>query len=224
MDLTIIVPIEYLATIILSLIFALIIIDKLYISKRISKVEHFHHYNDLFSWEMFFFIIAIISILRLIPLFITLIPLASFLISRITILFYFFPVWNKIIHLEKVMNKITYEKHYFAGIIPLALVLILAFTPILNFVLIIIFLLTTFLPYFFLFIYSKYKTVKRKKMIITLLGVTFIVIGFVLIPGTLEFFGVVGDLIITSINISSASSFIIGNLLIFSSFIRELNG
>ena len=120
MYLTIIVLIEYLATIILSIIFALIIINKLYISKRISKIEDFHHYNDLFSWEMFFFNIVIICILRLIVLFITLIPLISFLISRITIILYFFPVWNKIIHLEKVMNKITYEKHYFAGLIPLA--------------------------------------------------------------------------------------------------------
>jgi hypothetical protein len=222
MDLTIIVLIEYLVTIMLSLVFALIIIDKLYISKRISKVEHFHHYNDLFSWEMFFFNIAIICILRLIPLFITLIPFVSFLISRITILLYFFPVWNKIIHLEKVMNKITYEKHYFAGIFPLALVLILVFTPISNFVLIIIFLLTTCLPYLSLFIYSKHKTVKRKKMIITLLGVIFIIIGFILIPETVEFFGVGGDLVTTSINITSVVSFIVGNLLIYSSFKREL--
>ena len=223
MDLAIIVLIEYLATIIISIIFALIIIDKLYISKRISKVEHFHHYNDLFSWEMFFFNIVIICILRLIPLFITFVPSISLLISRITILLYFFPIWNKIIHLEKVMNKITYEKHYFAGMVPLALVLILAFTPISNFVLIIIFILTTFLPYFFLFIYSKYKTVKKKKMTITFLGVIFFVIGFVLIPETVEFFGSVGNLVTAFINITSVSSFIIGNLLIYSSFRKELN-
>ena len=223
MDLAIIVLIEYLATIIISIIFALIIIDKLYISKRISKVEHFHHYNDLFSWEMFFFNIVIICILRLIPLFITFVPSISLLISRITILLYFFPIWNKIIHLEKVMNKITYEKHYFAGMVPLALVLILAFTPISNFVLIIIFILTTFLPYFFLFFYSKYKTVKKKKMTITLLGIIFFVIDFVLIPEIIEFFGGVGNLVTASINITSVSSFIIGNLLIYSCFRKELN-
>ena len=221
---TIIVLLDYLATIILSIIFALIIIDKLYISKRISKVEHFHHYNDLFSWEMFFFNIAIISILRLISIFISMIPLVSLMVSRITILLYFFPIWNKIIHLEKIMNKITYEKHYFAGMIPLALILILAFTPISNFVLIIIFLLSTFLPYFVLFIYSKHETVKKKKMIITLLGVFFIIIGFVLIPETEEFFGVISALLVNSINIASVSSFLIGNLLIFSSFRKELNG
>jgi hypothetical protein len=224
MDLTFIVLIEYLATIILSIIFALIIIDKLYISKRISKVEHFHHYNDLFSWEMFFFNIAIISILRLISIFISMIPLVSLMVSRITILLYFFPIWNKIIYLEKIMNKITYEKHYFAGMIPLAIVLILAFTPISNFVLIIIFLFTTCLPYFVLFIYSKHETVKWKKMIIILLGVIFIIIGFVLIPETVEFLGVEGDIITTSINITSVSSFIVGDLLIFSSFRTELNG
>jgi hypothetical protein len=223
MDLAIIVLIEYFITIILTIIFALIIIDKLYISKRISKVAHFHHYNDLFSWVMFFFNIAIICILRLIALFITLSPLVSFWINKITILLYFFPVWNKIIHLEKVMNKITYEKHYFAGMIPLALVLILGFAPISNFVLIVIFLLSTILPYFVLFIYSKHITVKKKKMIIVLLGVTFIIIGFVLIPQTFEFFGVVGALITSLINISSVSSLIIGDLLIFSSFRRELN-
>jgi hypothetical protein len=223
MDLLIIVLIEYIITIILSLIFAIIIIDKLYIAKRISKVAHFHRYNDLFSWEIFFFNIAIICILRLIALFITLSPLVSFWIGRITILLYFFPVWNKVIHLEKVMNKITYEKHYFAGIIPLALVLILGFAPISNFVLIVIFLLSTILPYFVLFIYSKHLTVKKKKMIIMLLGVTFIIIGFVLIPQTFEFFGVVGALIASLINISSVSSLIIGDLLIFSSFRRELN-
>ena len=122
------------------------------------------------------------------------------------------------------MNKITYEKHYFAGIIPLALILILAFTPISNFVLIIIFLLTTCLPYFVLFIYSKHETVKKKKMIITLLGVFFIIIGFVLIPETEEFFGVISALLVNSINIASVSSFLIGNLLIFSSFRKELNG
>ena len=224
MYLTIIVLIEYLATIILSIIFALIIINKLYISKRISKIEDFHHYNDLFSWEMFFFNIVIICILRLIVLFITLIPLISFLISRITIILYFFPVWNKIIHLEKVMNKITYEKHYFAGLIPLALVLILVFTPISNFVLIIIFLFTTCLPYFVLFIYSKYETVKRKKMIIILLGVIFIIIGLISIPETVELFGGASNLVTISINVTSVSSFIVGNLLIFSSFRKELNG
>ena len=224
MVLIIIVLIEYLVTIILSLIFALVIIDKLYISKRISKEKHFHHYNDLFSWEMFFFFIAIISILRLIALFISLIPLVSFFISRISILLYFFPVWNKIVHLEKVMNKITYEKHYFAGIVPLILVLILGFTPISNIMLTVIFLLTTFFPYLFLFIYSKYKTVKKQKMIIVLLGVIFIVVGFVLLPETVESFGEVGDLITISINIISATSFIIGDLLIFYSFRKELNG
>ena len=122
------------------------------------------------------------------------------------------------------MNKITYEKHYFAGLIPLALVLILVFTPISNFVLIIIFLFTTCLPYFVLFIYSKYETVKRKKMIIILLGVIFIIIRLISIPETVELFGGASNLVTISINVTSVSSFIVGNLLIFSSFRKELNG
>ena len=52
----------YLVNIALSLVFAVIIIDKLYISKKFFKDKNFHFYNELFSWEMFYFIIGIENI------------------------------------------------------------------------------------------------------------------------------------------------------------------
>ncbi|MFX1502670.1 MAG: hypothetical protein ACFFDH_17045, partial [Promethearchaeota archaeon] len=53
------------------------------------------------------------------------------------------------------MNKITYERHYYGGIIPLIIVLVLGFTPLSNIVLILIFFGTTYIVFLFFFIFLK---------------------------------------------------------------------
>ena len=115
----------YLINIVLSLSIAIIIINKLYISKKFSKEKDFHHYNDLFSWEMFFIFIGIENVVKILSIIITVNTEISNLLLKIRILIIFIPFWFKIIHLEKIMDKITYEKHHLAGIIPFAIVLIL---------------------------------------------------------------------------------------------------
>jgi len=63
LDLVLIGVLIYLVNAILSIILAMIIINKLYISKKFSKENHFHFYNDLFSWETFYIFIGIESFL-----------------------------------------------------------------------------------------------------------------------------------------------------------------
>ena len=136
MDFVFIGVILFLVNVVLSISIALIIINKLYISKKFSKEKDFHFYNDLFSWEIFFFIIAIENLMKIFSVSLPIDLIIYDFLLRARILLLFFPFWNKIIHLEKVMNKITYERHYFAGIIPLIIILLLSFTGCnLNFVL-----------------------------------------------------------------------------------------
>jgi len=97
----------FLVNVILSVSIALLIINKLYISKKISKEKDFHFYNDLFSWEIFFFIIAIENLMKIFSVFLPVDIVTYDFLLRIRILLLFFPFWNKIIHLEKIMNKIT---------------------------------------------------------------------------------------------------------------------
>lgn len=225
LDLVVVGTLIYLVNAILSLILAITIIDKLYISKKFSKEKDFHFYNDLFSWEMFYIFIGIENIIKIISLFISSNIELSNLLLRIRVLIFFFPFWTKIIHLEKVMDKITYERHYVASIIPLILVLVLGFTSLPSIIIILIFFCTTFSLFLFFFIFYKNTGTNRKKTFLIISGTMFIVLGYIFRPEILE--GYIGisetlDSIIMITNITAPILFIIGTLLIFASFRKEL--
>jgi len=225
LDLVIISAILYFVSATLSIIFALLIINKLYISKKFTKERDFHFYNDLFSWEMFYFFIGAENIIKILSVFISTNNEISGLLLRIRILILFFPFWNKIIHLEKVMNKITYERHYFAGVIPFILVILLGFTNLPNFVLIMIFLGTSLIPYIILVIFLKNSDATKKRIVKIIFGAIFIGLGGIIRPEILPGYPVItgtADLFINITNITAPVSLIIGVLLIFDSFRKEI--
>ena len=203
----------FLANVVLSLLIASIIITKLYISKKFSKEKDFHFYNDLFSWEIFFFVIAIENFMKILSVFLTVDTITYDLLLRIRILLLFFPFWNKIIHLEKVMNKITYEKHYLAGIIPFIIILLLSFTSLPNILLIYILISTSFIPYLLFLLLLKNTGTSKLKSLKVFSGVTLIGLGNILKP---EIF------LINLINITSPIILLIGTMLIFDSFRKEI--
>jgi len=198
---------------VLSISIALVIINKLYISKKFSKEKDFHFYNDLFSWEIFFFVIAIENLLKILSVFLPIDFITYDLLLRIRILLLFFPFWNKIIHLEKVMNKITYERHYFAGLIPLVIILLLSFTGLPNIILIYILICSSLIPYLLFIILLKNVGTPKQKSLKVISGVILIGLGSILRP---EIF------FIDLMNITSPIMLIIGTLLIFDSFRKEI--
>jgi hypothetical protein len=204
---------SFLANVVLSLLIASIIITKLYISKKFSKEKDFHFYNDLFSWEIFFFVIAIENFMKILSVFLTVDTITYDLLLRIRILLLFFPFWNKIIHLEKVMNKITYEKHYLAGIIPFIIILLLSFTSLPNILLIYILISTSFIPYLLFLLLLKNTGTSKLKSLKVFSGVTLIGLGNILKP---EIF------LINLIHITSPIILLIGTMLIFDSFRKEI--
>jgi hypothetical protein len=203
----------FLVNVILSVSIALIIINKLYISKKFSKEKDFHFYNDLFSWEIFFFIIAIENIMKILSVSIPLDFMTYDLLLRIRILLLFFPFWNKIIHLEKVMNKITYKRHYLAGIIPFIMILLLSFTSLPNIILICILTSTSFIPYLVLLILLKNTGISKQKSLKILVGVILIGLGSIFKS---EIF------LIELLNITSPIILIIGTIFNFDSFRKEI--
>ena len=213
MDFVFIGVILFLVNVFLSISIALIIINKLYISKKFSKEKDFHFYNNLFSWEIFFFIIAIENLIKIFSVFLPVDIVTYDFLLRIRILLLFFPFWNKIIHLEKIMNKITYERHYFAGLIPLIITLILSFTGLPNIILICIFTSSSFIPYLLFLILLKNTTTSKLKSLKVISGVILIGLGSVLRP---EIF------LINLMNITSPLMLIIGTMLIFDSFRKEI--
>jgi len=224
-DLQIIGVMMYLVNIFLSFILAIIIIEKLYISKKFSKEQDFHFYNDLFSWEMFYIFIGIESVLKIVSMFLSFNNVISYILLRVRILIFFFPFWTKIIHLEKVMNKITYDRHYYAGVIPLIITLVLGFTSISNIILIFIFFCTTFSLLFFFFIFFKNTGTERSKTLKILFGTIVIGVGYLLKPEILERYSEISKILETLIvlsNITVPILFIIGLLLIFDSYRKEL--
>jgi hypothetical protein len=202
-----------LVNVVLSISIALIVINKLYISKKFSKDKDFHFYNDLFSWEIFFFIIAIENLMKIFSVSLPIDFVTYDFLLRIRILLLFFPFWNKIIHLEKIMNKITYERHYFAGLIPLIIMLILSFTGLPNIILICIFTSSSFIPYLLFLILLKNTATSKLKSLKVISGVILIGLGSVLRP---EIF------LINLMNITSPIILIIGTMLIFDSFRKEI--
>jgi hypothetical protein len=199
--------------VVLSLLIASIIINKLYISKKFSKEKDFHFYNDLFSWEIFFLVIAIENLLKILSFFLLVDSVNYDLLLRIRILLLFFPFWNKIIHLEKVMNKITYEKHYLIGIIPFIIILLLSFTSLPNILLLYILISTSFIPYLLFLLLLKNTGTPKLKSLKVFSGVTLIGLGNILKP---EIF------LINLIHITSPIILLIGTMLIFDSFRKEI--
>ncbi len=174
MDIVLIGTLLFLVNVVLSVLIASIIINKLYISKKFSKEKDFHFYNDLFSWEIFLFIIAIENFMKILSVSLPIDFVTYDLLLRIRILLLFFPFWNKIIHLEKVMNRITYERHYLAGIIPLILILLLSFAGLPNIILIYILICTSIIPYLVFLILLKNTGTPRQKSLKVISGVAFI--------------------------------------------------
>ena len=213
MDFVFIGVILFLVNVFLSISIALIIINKLYISKKFSKEKDFHFYNNLFSWEIFFFIIAIENLMKIFSVSLPIDFVTYDFLLRIRILLLFFPFWNKIIHLEKIMNKITYERHYFAGLIPLIIILILSFTGLPNIILICIFTSSSFIPYLLFLILLKNTATSKLKSLKVISAVILIGLGSVLRP---EIF------LINLMNITSPIILIIGTMLIFDSFRKEI--
>jgi len=213
LDIVLIGALLLLVNVFLSISIALIVINKLYISKKFSKDKDFHFYNDLFSWEIFFFIIAIENLMKIFSVSLPInISTYDFLL-RIRILLLFFPFWNKIIHLEKIMNKITYERHYFAGLIPLVIILLLSFTGLPNIILLYILISTSFLPYLLFLVLLKNTGTPKRKSLKVISGVILIGLGSIFRPETF---------LIDQMNIISPIILIIGTILIFESFRKEI--
>ena len=213
MDIVLIGALLLLVNVVLSISIALIVINKLYISKKFSKDKDFHFYNDLFSWEIFFFIIAIENLMKIFSVSLPIDFVTYDFLLRIRILLLFFPFWNKIIHLEKVMNKITYERHYFAGLIPLVIILLLSFTGLPNIILLYILISTSFLPYLLFLVLLKNTGTPKRKSLKVISGVILIGLGSIFRP---EIF------LIDLMNIISPIILIIGTILIFESFRKEI--
>ena len=213
MDIVLIGALLFLVNVFLSISIALLIVNKLYISKKISKEKDFHLYNDLFSWEIFFFIITFENLMKIFSVSLSIDHVTYDFLLRIRILLLFFPFWNKIIHLEKVMNKITYERHYFAGIIPLIIILILSFTGLPNIILICILTSTSFVPYLLFLILLKNTGTPKQKSLKVISGVILIGLGIIFRSDIF---------LINLMNITSPIILIIGTMLIFDSFRKEI--
>lgn len=171
---------------------------------------------------MFYFFVGFENIIEIISLFTFSNIFLSYLFLRIRILIVFIPFWNKIFHSEKVMNIITYERHYFAGIIPLILILALAFTSLPNIILIFIFLGTTFIPYIIFLIIFKNTGTKKTKTLKLIFGSLFIGLGIAFKPEIVGGYLGISEILDALIWLTAPISFIIGSLIIFESFRREL--
>ena len=213
LDIVLIGVLLSLFNVVFSILLALIIINKLYISKKFSKEKDFHFYNDLFSWEIFFFIIAIENVLKILSVSLPIDIVTFNFLVRFRILLLFFPFWNKIIHLEKVMNKITYERHYLGGIIPFIIILLLSLTGLHNTILMSILIITSFIPYILFLIFLKNTGTPKQKSLKVISGVILVGLGSIFKP---EIF------LVYLMNITSPILLIIGTILIFDSFLKEI--
>ncbi|MFX0047121.1 MAG: hypothetical protein ACFE8G_03030 [Candidatus Hermodarchaeota archaeon] len=199
--------------VVISVLIALVIIHELYISKKFSKQNNFHFYNDLFSWEIFFLLITIENLMKILSDFLPINYEIYDLLLKIRILLLFFPFWNKIIHLERIMNKITYKRHYFVGIIPSIIVLILSFTGLPNIILIWILISSSLVPYLLLLIFLKNYGTSKIKSFKIILGVIFVGLGCIFKPEILmlEIFNIISPILL-----------ILGSIVILDSFRKEI--
>jgi hypothetical protein len=112
------------------------------------------------------------------------------------------------------MDKITYERHYIGGIIPIIMIILLIITGLPNGILAWIFFITTFIPYLLFIIFLQNPETPTKKSMKIISGVIFIGLACTIRPEILD------NYIGTSIAVPIA--LIIGTLLIIYSFRKEL--
>jgi len=123
------------------------------------------------------------------------------------------------------MDKITYERHYYAGIIPIIITLVLAFTNLPNIILIFIFFSTTFSLFLIFFIFFKNTGTERSKTLKIIFGAISLGVVYLFKPEILEGYIGISEIIeplIMLSNITVPILFIIGLLLIFDSYRKEL--
>lgn len=212
----------FLVNVILITLIAYKNIDRLYISKSISKERDFVIYNDLFSWAMFLILIGAANVMHIISTFLILEPVFSDLLLKIQRLFISWAFVNKIVHLDKIMEKITYERHAYASMIPsVILLLTIMLSP--THVFMLIFIVISVLLFPILFFVASGKT-KMNSSIVSA-GAVFVALGSIFNPvGLIEFAGITGtlDFMIYLTNITAPISLVIGTLLIFVSFRKNL--
>jgi putative Mn2+ efflux pump MntP len=138
---------------------------------------------------------------------------------------FYFPFWNKIIHLEKVMDKITYKRHYLGGLIPMVLILGLGFTNLSTLILILLFFITSFIPYLLFFIFLRNRGTNIKKTLKIIGGALFIGFGYIFRPEIIDNYTGISENLDFLINLTYFTApilFILGTLFIFNSFRKEL--
>ena len=123
------------------------------------------------------------------------------------------------------MNKITYDRHYFASIIPFFIVLMLVITNLPNFILLFFFLGTSLIPFLLFALFLKNTGTTNKKVLKVVLGAAFVGLGCMLRQEILvSYVGISKalDFFVNITNITTPILFIIGTLLIFDSFRKEV--
>ncbi|MFX1310692.1 MAG: hypothetical protein ACFE8C_13400 [Promethearchaeota archaeon] len=120
------------------------------------------------------------------------------------------------------MNIITYERHYFAGIIPLIIVIVLGFVNLPNIILVFIFFSTTFIPFLIFFIVFKNTGTTRTKTLKIIFGSVLIGLGYIIKPEIMGGYIGISEILDILIILTAPISFILGLLLIFESFRKNL--
>ncbi|MEJ2293819.1 MAG: hypothetical protein P8Y23_03540 [Candidatus Lokiarchaeota archaeon] len=219
-SISIIGAVIYLINIISVLIFAYIIIDRLYISKKYNKSDNFDLYNDLFSWETFFISTGIVNMLSFISLLLSLGPIFSNFIFKILILVMFSAFFMKIVHTEKIMKIITYERHYYSGIvlIPIIVLLLIFNIPLLS--LLLIFIVGSLIPFLVFFSFLRNRDLSMKNSIKICIGAIILSVGCILSAGYATNFIMFNDfmqILSNIVKIIVPILFIVGSLLIYHS-------
>ena len=214
----------YLLNIISVFIFAFIIIHRLYISKKYNKSDNFDLYNDLFSWETFFISTGIVNILSILLLFLLMNTIVSYFLFKLIILVMFSAFFMKIVHTEKIMKMITYEKHYYSGIvlIPIIVLLLIFNIPLVS--LILIFIVGSLIPFLIFFSFLRNREISVKSSTTICIGAIFLSLGSVLGAAYVnnfifnEFIHVLSNIV----KIIAPIFFVVGSLLIFYSIRKYL--
>ncbi len=170
---------------------------------------------------MFFIFIGFANVINVLSILIPLTAGVTYSFFKIRLFIIFFAFWNKIIHLEKVMDKITYERHYIAGVIPCIFTLVFILIDIPRLILSFIFLGSSLIPYVILVLLYRNTSTLNKKSMKIIFGVICLVTGFVFVPVLIADF-VRAPETLDLIIIVAPILIIIGNLLIFESVRKEL--
>ncbi|MFX1479349.1 MAG: hypothetical protein ACFFCI_14540, partial [Promethearchaeota archaeon] len=176
-------------------------------------------------WETFFISIGIVNVIEIVLLFIRFnnTVSVSYYLFKIIILIMFSAFFMKIVHVEKIMRIFTYERHYYAGIILLPIIVILLIFNIPILFLIIIFIIASLIPFLVFFSFLKNKETLIKNSIKICIGAIFFTFGCIL---TAEYINILItfneslSILYNIIIISTPIFFLLGSFLIYWS-IRE---